>query len=469
MSLVLGLGVSSAASVDAVLSRLPDEPVAVVATLDRKADHPVVVAVAAALGARVVGHPATVLAAQAVTGGSQRALAATGTPSVAEASVLASGGVPLGAPVSQDGATLALGRLVDLAHHGDDEARAAGIRLDLAVNVAVSEPPAVVREAVAASLAGLAAYPDAAPTTARVARHLGVDPDAVLLTNGAAQAFTLVAHARPWRRAVVVHPQFTEPEAALRAAGAPVHRHVLTAPYRLDPAALRRDHPDADLVAVGNPTNPTSVLHPRASVLDARPDGGVLLVDEAFIDTSDDPDESVLPDAARPGSGILVTRSWTKTFGLAGLRAGAVVGDPLLVARLRELAPQWSVSTPALAAVDACCTPWGEAFAREQRDRLQANARFLAAELDALGALAASPQAGFVLAHAPWLPQARAALLDAGIATRSCTSFPGLDATHLRLAARDPAQLEPALAILRAHAEQPDTSNTPRSTPQEQP
>src|SRR5690606_39663451 len=72
-----------------------------------------------------------------------------------------------------------------------------------------------------------------------------------------------IARARPWHRPVVVHPQFTEPDVALRAAGHRVTHVVCRAEdeFALDPA---RVPDDADLVIVGNPTNPTGRLHPAA-------------------------------------------------------------------------------------------------------------------------------------------------------------------------------------------------------------
>ena len=98
------------------------------------------------------------------------------------------------------------------------------------------------------------------------------------------------------RLAAVVHPGFTEPEAALRDAGVDVVR-VLTDPARghsLDPAAVPAE---ADLVVVGNPTNPTGVLHPAATLRElARPDR-VLLVDEAFADAIPGEPESLAADA----------------------------------------------------------------------------------------------------------------------------------------------------------------------------
>ena len=84
-----------------------------------------------------------------------------------------------------------------------------------------------------------------------------------------AEAFTLIARAIAGPATLVVHPQFTEPESALRRAGRVPDQHVLSAPdgFVLHP---ERVPADADLVFVGNPTNPTGVLHPRSSLESLR-------------------------------------------------------------------------------------------------------------------------------------------------------------------------------------------------------
>src|SRR5690606_40544952 len=112
--------------------------------------------------------------------------------------------------------------------------------VDLAENVRADTPPAWLRERIAAALTGLAAYPDGRAARAAVAARHGVPAERVLLTAGAAGAFVLLARALPARRPVVVHPQFTEPEAALRDAGHTVDRGLLreAGRFRLDPAAV---------------------------------------------------------------------------------------------------------------------------------------------------------------------------------------------------------------------------------------
>src|SRR5205807_7491942 len=140
-----------------------------------------------------------------------------------------------------------------------------------------------LRDRLAASLDALAAYPVPARARAAVAARHGRAAEEVLLTAGAAEAFVLLARALRPRRAVVVHPQFTEPEAALRAAGHAVERVVLPAAggFALAPDAVPAD---ADLLLVGNPTNPTSVLHPADALASLARPGRVLVVDEAFAD-----------------------------------------------------------------------------------------------------------------------------------------------------------------------------------------
>lgn len=329
---------------------------------------------------------------------------------------------------------------VDLHHHGDRDV-APGL-VDLAVNVRLPAPPEWVADAITASLHGLGRYPDTAPAVEAIAARHGVDPACVLPTAGGAEAFTLVARAVAGERPAVVHPQFTEPEAALRAAGRPVDRVVLDAAggFRLDPATFAEegDHAGVDLVVVGNPTNPTGVLHPAADLRALVRPGRVVVVDEAFMDAVPGEPESLL---AGDLTGLLVVRSLTKTWGLAGLRAGYVVGDPGLVAMLRSVQPPWSVSSPAVAATVACLSARAVAEAGAAAATFARHRSVLVRELADIGlATAAQSAAPFVLVDTSPLGPAsvRADLARLGFAVRRGETFPGLGPTWVRLAVRDP-------------------------------
>ncbi|ACY96904.1 Rv2231c family pyridoxal phosphate-dependent protein CobC [Thermomonospora curvata] len=330
---------------------------------------------------------------------------------------------------------------IDLGHHGDREL-GDGLA-DFAVNVRPGTPPAWLAEHIAAAMANLAAYPDPGRARRAVARRHGRRTEEVLLTAGAAEAFVLLARAVRPRRAVVVHPQFTEPEAALRAAGHRVERLLLEGDFTFDPARVPAD---ADLVVIGNPTNPTSVLHPAAALTALARPGRTVVVDEAFMDCVPGEPES-LAGAAVPG--VVVLRSLTKTWGLAGLRAGYVLAEPPLIDALARAQPLWAVSTPALAAIEACCRPHALAEAEEWARRLAVERDRLAGELARRG-LTPVPgaRASFLCVHTPGAMELRERLRRRGFAVRRGDTFPGLGPDWLRIAVRDRAADDALLKAL---------------------
>ncbi|MBL1089155.1 MULTISPECIES: Rv2231c family pyridoxal phosphate-dependent protein CobC [Streptomyces] len=327
----------------------------------------------------------------------------------------------------------------DLRHHGDAEVRDDGGALtDLAVNVRAGTPPAWLKAHLAASLDSLAAYPDGRAARRAVAGRHGLPVERVLLTSGAAEAFVLLARTVRARRPVVVHPQFTEPEAALRDAGHTVERVVLSERdgFRLDPDAVPED---ADLVVVGNPTNPTSVLHPAAALAHLARPGRTLVVDEAFMDAVPGERESLAGRTDLPG--LVVLRSLTKTWGLAGLRIGYVLAGPGTVADLARAQPLWPVSGPALAAAEACSAPAALAEAAAAAEEIARDRAHLLARLGEFGEIrVAGPAAGpFVLLRLPGAAGVREGLRARGFAVRRGDTFPGLGPDWLRLAVRDRA------------------------------
>jgi len=273
----------------------------------------------------------------------------------------------------------------------------------------------------------------------------------VLATAGGAEAFTLIARAFRPQRPLIVHPQFTEPEAALIAAGHRPERLILSsaAEFQLRTNQLPRE---ADLILIGNPTNPTSVLHPATLITSLRRAGRIVVVDEAFMDCVPGETETVI---SADMTGLLVLRSLTKTWALAGLRAGYVIGDPKLIAAIQRQQPPWSVSTPALAAMVACLTPDAKSLAAEAAEELADRRAYLIEQLGNIGlAVAGRPGASFVLLdtsgvrgnHEPgWV---RLALRDQGFAVRRGETFPGLGPDWIRIAVREPNTTDQLVAAL---------------------
>jgi histidinol-phosphate aminotransferase len=442
--ITVGVGASTGATADEVLAAvdavLPAGGPVRLATLDARAVEPALREAAARRGWPLTGHPASALAAVPGTTPSLRAAAAVGTPSVAEAAALLGGGQLVVGRTVHGRVTVAVAVEPDLHHHGDAEATPGLV--DLAVNVRAGTPPDWLRAVLHAAVDASAGYPDPRAARAAVAAAHGRDEAGVLLTAGAAETFTLLARALRPRRAVLVHPSFTEPEAALRAAGHPVERLLLAPPaYRL------RDVPeDADLVLLGNPTNPTSVLHPAAEIAALARPGRVLVVDEAFADTVPGEPESLAGRADLPG--LLVVRSLTKTWGLAGLRVGYALGPADLVAALAAQQPHWPVASPALAALAACTTPAARAEAEQVARELVDSRAALLAALPAGVEVVGTPRSSFVLLRVPDGGRVRERLRERGWAVRRGDTFPGLTSDHLRVAVRDPETSRAFAAVL---------------------
>jgi cobalamin biosynthetic protein CobC len=178
-------------------------------------------------------------------------------------------------------------------------------------------------------------------------------------------------------RAAVLGPTYAEHSRAAARSG-----------HRVEEVAALASLRDAALAVVVNPNNPDGRIIPREALLACAhdlPAGSLLVVDGAFMDVGA-PGLSLAPDSGRPN--IVVLRSFGKFFGLAGLRLGFALADPVLAARLRAGLGPWAVAGPALAIGAAALAD--RSWAETMRGRLaQAAVRLdqvlAAAGLDSVG------------------------------------------------------------------------------------
>jgi histidinol-phosphate/aromatic aminotransferase/cobyric acid decarboxylase-like protein len=322
---------------------------------------------------------------------------------------------------------------MSLRLHGDALARP-GL-LDFAVNVWPGPRPAALERALQGALAESHRYPDdRAAREAIAARHRRAR-DEVLLLNGACEAFWLLAQA--WRPecAACIHPSFTEAEAALQEAGSePISVLRERERWTFDPADVPEE---ADFVVLGNPNNPTGGLDPPERIAALARHGRLLVVDESFIDFV--PGEGVSLAGRTDVPGLIVVRSLTKLWSLAGIRAGYLLAPADVVERLTSHRQPWSVNGLACAALAAC------AGDRETASRV--GAEVAAAREEMLAALSNLSRvdvwpaaANFLLVRVPDGPGLVAALRERGLAVRPAGSFPGLDDDHIRIAVRTRAE-----------------------------
>jgi threonine-phosphate decarboxylase len=163
-----------------------------------------------------------------------------------------------------------------------------------------------------------------------------------------------------------------------------------------------------------------------------------LLVDEAFVDFA--PQLSVADQVvARPN--LVVLRSLTKFYALAGLRIGWLAAAPEMAARFAAGREPWRLTTPAIAAGLACLH--AEVLRTATLQAIPVLRGELAAGLTKLGCTVSPSVVNYLLcrlpATAPSAPELAAALRPQGILVRTCTDFAGLDERYLRLAVRSAA------------------------------
>ena len=356
------------------------------------------------------------------------------------------------------------------AAHGGGVARAArelGLPpeeiLDFSASINPLGMPPAVLAAAQASLPRAVHYPeiDAAALREALATHYGLHPFRLLPAAGSTELIYLLPRVLRPRRALLVRPAFSEYARGLAAAGIPWDGCDLHPEdgFELDPkrllAALR---PETELVLVANPGNPHGAgISPQRleTIATALRGQALLVVDEAFVDFC--PERSLLPRVAAHDN-LYVLRSLTKFYAIPGLRAGFLAGPEKGVARLAAGREPWTLSTPALAAAEACL---GAAdFRQATAALLPALRQELAAGLESLGLKVFPGAANFLLtrlpATAPTATGVAALLCRQGILVRPCANFPPLDDRYLRFAVRpheEQQRLVAALAPVLALAE----------------
>lgn len=363
-----------------------------------------------------------------------------------------------------------------LRYHGDQAAH--GADLDFAVNVHGTTPQ-WLQNSLATSLGELAAYPSAqldADVRAAIAANHNRSADEVLLLHGVAEGFSLLPHLG--LPATIVQPQFTEPEAAFLAAGVEVDSLVLPSPYTLMPTLAdvhenasfpHSQQLDGRMAIIGNPTNPTGVAHSADDLRGLASRCGILVVDEAFMDVADGEiiRRCSLADC-RPGEAnripdnVIVFRSMTKTWAIAGLRCGYALGHPELLAQLARRRPHWPLGTLQLTAM-AAIAQREEELLSEIRAEIRQQRESMTQLLRATGWQVLNSEAPFVLARpgddrsshngrgaaevdVVKHERLRQDLAERGIAVRRCDTFAGLDGSWWRLAVRDESSVRRLIA-----------------------
>lgn len=327
--------------------------------------------------------------------------------------------------------------------------------LDFSANVNPYGPPPAVYEAINEALPEIDRYPDNDDSLKeRLAAYYEIRPENILLGNGAADLIYYLADRLRPTRALIPVPSFSEYEWATMASGGVVVRLPLERDFGLNTASLREQLPHADLVWLGNPNNPNGSLTSKSVLLSlvTKAPGTTFLIDEAFMDfVPQARDFSLLKEASiRPG--LLVLRSLTKFFSLAGLRVGFLVGEKKIIEALEKAKAPWSLNCLALAGAAAALKDLK--FAPRSRRLIANERRLLDQALVRTGHLTPFPsETNFMLVRIDspdWdSVTLTKALAEKRILIRDASSFRGLDRRFIRLAVRQEAENLRLIQVLR--------------------
>ncbi|HTX76925.1 MAG TPA: pyridoxal phosphate-dependent aminotransferase [Terracidiphilus sp.] len=171
------------------------------------------------------------------------------------------------------------------------------------------------------------------------AQQEGLDPKSVRLYAGSSEplAYTVLAFTSPSNPLVTADPGYEAAEWSAKAAGAPVLKIALSDPKGAAPHDIRAmlaASPSTGVIYICNPNNPTGTCTPRADIeyaVDHAPKNTILLIDEAYIHFCDQPRSL---DFVKEGRNVIVLRTFSKIYGMAGLRMGFAIGRPDLLKKL---------------------------------------------------------------------------------------------------------------------------------------
>ena len=228
-----------------------------------------------------------------------------------------------------------------------------GLRLDFNENTEGCSPRVLARiRGITAE--ELARYPEREPVEAVVAAHLGLPAEQVLLTNGVDEAIHLLceAYLEPSDEVMVVTPTFGMYEIFAEATGAKVVRVQCGEDLRFPiEKVLEGITPATRLIAIASPNNPTGGVASREQLLEIaqRAPHAAVLVDEAYYEFHGN---TLLSDVVRQKN-LFVARTFSKAYGLAGLRIGILAGPREQMPMVRRVSSPYSVNAVALAALPA--------------------------------------------------------------------------------------------------------------------
>jgi histidinol-phosphate aminotransferase len=342
--------------------------------------------------------------------------------------------------------------LVALRRSFVPRAATAAALIELGSNENSHGPSPAARQAVLDELSTLYRYPDplGGDLKRALARHHGIEPQQILLGNGSHELLMQFAQvfAGPDTDVVASRYGFAVYAIAAQAAGATLRLaealpRTAPMPRGHDPAALEAAvTPATRLLFFANPNNPTGTWFPTArleQLLRTVPDHVLVVVDEAYLEYADAPELVSALGLLPRFPNLIVTRTFSKAYGLAGLRIGYAVADPGLIEVMERVRESFNVNGPGLAAAVAALHDTAHlAWVRERNAEERA---WLAAQLARRGHFVHPSQTNFLLVEfGAGTAAVEAALLARGVVLRPMSGYGLADCLRITVGTRSESQ-----------------------------
>lgn len=306
-------------------------------------------------------------------------------------------------------------------------------------------PPAATQALRDLADGGFTRYPSAYASALKeaIATYVGVDASRIATGCGSDDILdsAIRAFAEPGDRLAFCAPTFAMIPIFARLNGVDTVVAPMTVAWDIDPEALART--DARIIYVCSPNNPTGTTASRAALAHLIANApGLVILDEAYAEFADDD----RLDLASVSDRVLVVRTMSKAFGLAGLRVGYAVGAPALVAEVEKSRGPYKVSVAAERAAVAALTH-DRAWVAERVADARVSRQRLAESLRTLGLAPLPSQANFVLVPVPRAAPVARRLRELGVAVRAFEALPSIG-DALRITAGPAPARERLLAAL---------------------
>ena len=349
-----------------------------------------------------------------------------------------------------------INQLEPCAHGGIDytELNELGIDPDTIIDFSVCcnpfGPPASVREALLK--ASVDCYPDTEATQLKhvLVKKLDTHPENLIIGCGSTEIirFVALAYLGPDDFVLIPQPTYGEYEAACQLVGAQIQyqqtRQDMS--FKLDTASIsnliQEYKPKA--IFLCNPNNPTGqyLLKEEIEHIMSISETCMLVLDEAYIAFTQNSWSSA--DLINRGN-VVIVRSMTKDYALAGLRLGYALAAEPIISTLKRVRPPWNVSTTAQAAGIAALNAHG--YMEDCTTRVRESKNYLVKEMESLGLSTLPSHTNFFLVEVGQAMEFRRSLLKHGILVRDCTSF-GLP-QYIRLAPRTLPECQKLIAAIK--------------------